>query len=113
MLAGGAALTREEAGRFRGGIVCPYHAWTFDPSSGKLKGVPNGKTMPPCFQKGDWPLQPVRLAEYKGMLFVTASEETPPFEETIGNLDGALSPWPLEDFVTVGRAEYHVECNWK
>ena len=29
-----AALTREEAGHFAGGIVCPYHAWTFDPTSG-------------------------------------------------------------------------------
>ena len=109
----GAALTREESGRFRGGIVCPYHAWTFDPTSGALKGVAKSKEMPPCFKKSEWPLRPVRLSEYQGFLFVTGSEETLPLEDALGNIDMALSPWPLSDFVTVGRAEYNVECNWK
>ena len=35
----GAALTRADSGKLAGGISCPYHAWTYDPTSGALKGV--------------------------------------------------------------------------
>ena len=109
----GAQLTLEKAGRFAGGIVCPYHAWTFDPASGALRGVPKGSDMSGCFKKGDWPLRAMRLQEYRGFLFLTSSDKTPPLEETLGNVHMALADWPLEDFVCVGRREYLVDCNWK
>ena len=110
----GAALTRAEHGRFPGGIVCPYHAWTFDPTSGALRGVPKKSEMPECFKKEEWPLREVRLAEYRGFLFVAGSEEAPPFEDSLGNCpELVLADWPFEDFVTVGRREYTVDCNWK
>lgn len=108
-----AELTRSDSGRFAGGITCPYHAWTFDPTNGALRGVPRGKEMPPCFSKADWSLRTVRLEQYRGFLFVTASDATPPLVESLGNIDIALSEWPFEDFVTVGRRQYTVPCNWK
>ena len=110
----GAALTDMEAGRFAGGIVCPYHAWTFDPTSGALRGVSRKDGMSSCFDKAEWPLRAMRLAEYRGFLFVSASDDTPPLEEMLGNAPSlVLSDWPFEDFETVGRREYVVECNWK
>ena len=69
--------------------------------------------MPACFDRGAWPLREVRMEEYRGFLFVTGSDGTPPLVETLGNVGVALNSWPLEDFVTVGREEYDVECNWK
>lgn len=110
----GAELTRCDSGHFKGGIVCPYHAWTFNPTSGALAGVPKGKGMPGCFNKAEWPLRTVRLAEHRGFVFVTDGADTPPLEVALGNApELALADWPLEDFVTVGRREYKVECNWK
>lgn len=110
----GAALTRATSGRFKGGITCPYHAWTFDHTHGKLRGVPKGGEMPGCFSKDEWPLLEVRLVNYRGFLFVTGSDTAPPFETLLGNAgELALADWPLEDFVTVGRREYVVDCNWK
>ena len=101
-------LAREEFGDFgRGGIVCPYHAWTFDPTSGQLRGVPKPRAMPACFRREDWPLREVRLAEFRGFLFVTGSDETAPLEEHLGNAaELVFADWPFEDFVTVGRREY-------
>ena len=55
----------------------------------------------------------MRLQEYRGFLFLTSSDKTPPLEETLGNVHMALADWPLEDFVCVGRREYLVDCNWK
>jgi len=110
----GAELARCDSGHFKGGIVCPYHAWTFNPTSGALAGVPKGKGMPDCFNKAEWPLRAVRLAEHRGFIFVTDGADTPSLEVALGNApELALADWPLEDFVTVGRREYKVECNWK
>jgi phenylpropionate dioxygenase-like ring-hydroxylating dioxygenase large terminal subunit/nucleoside-diphosphate-sugar epimerase len=109
----GARLTQAQAGRFTGGIVRPYHAWTYDPTSGALRGVPKHTDMSGCFKKDDWPLRAMRLQEYRGFLFLTASNKTPPLEDTLGNVQMALADWPLEDFVCVGRSEYLVDCNWK
>jgi len=55
----------------------------------------------------------MRLQEYRGFLFLTASEKTAPLEDTLGNVHMALADWPFEDFVCVGRREYLVDCNWK
>ena len=104
---------REDSGQLKGGVVCPYHAWTYDPTSGALKGVMKGKDMPACFNKKEWPLHQMRLEQYLGFLFVTSSEHAPPLLTSLGNLDVALADWPLEDFVTVKRRQYTVECNWK
>ena len=109
----GATLLKSESGHLKAGIVCPYHAWTFDGTSGALRSVTKPDCMPPCFNKEDWPLQALRLEAYRGFLFVTASDSAPALQASLGNIDVALGDWPLEDFVTVGRAEYHVECNWK
>lgn len=110
----GAALTDQEAGRFAGGIVCPYHAWTFDPTSGALRGVSHKGGMPPCFDKTEWPLAAMRLEEHRGFLFVSPSATTPPLDASLGNApELVLGNWPLEDMVTVGRREYLVDANWK
>lgn len=110
----GAALTDLDEGRFKAGIVCPYHAWTFDPTSGALRGVSRKDGMPSCFDKAEWPLRQMRLEEYRGFLFISASEETPPLEAMLGNApELVLSDWPFEELVTVGRREYLVDCNWK
>lgn len=111
----GARFENGKAGKLKACLlVCPYHAWTFDATSGNLRGVPKGKGMPECFNKDDWSLHSIHLAEFRGFLFVSSSEETPPLEKQLGNApELVFKDWAFEDFVTVGRREYLVDCNWK
>lgn len=109
----GARLVQDAGGKFSGGITCPYHAWTFDATSGALKGVPKPKLLPECFDKKEWPLREVRLEESRGFLFVTPSDATPPLEVALGNIGMAFDHMPLSEMVSVGRREYQVDCNWK
>jgi len=105
----GAKLLTEPQGRVKGGIVCPYHAWTFS-TNGDLKGAPR---MCKSFNKSQWPLIQLRIDEVKGFLFLNKSD-SPPLEDSLGNLpELILDKWPLDDMVTVARREYEVGCNWK
>jgi phenylpropionate dioxygenase-like ring-hydroxylating dioxygenase large terminal subunit len=48
-----------------------------------------------------------------GFIFVTTSNEAPPFEEYIGNLPQQFSGWDLSTIQCIGRREYEVKANWK
>lgn len=109
----GARFEKGEMGKLKACLlVCPYHAWTFDATSGNLRGVPKGKGI--ALDKKDWSLHSIHLSEFGGFLFVTSGEETPPLETHLGNApEIVFKNWAFEDFVTVGRREYLVDCNWK
>ena len=117
----GAVLLRDEHGRVGGkarNIVCPYHAWAYG-LDGRLKNAPEckpgGKLAPACFDKKEHPLLEVRLEEHRGFLFVNgAGDAAKSLEDSLGNCpELVLDRWPFEDFVTAGRKEYIVDCNWK
>lgn len=98
------------------GLVCPYHAWTYD-FDGVLKWAPGMQTTQK-FSEDDIRLAPVRLETFHGFIFVTASESAKPFHEAIGDLPERLAPWfgpegKVKDMVCVGRYETEVDCNWK
>jgi Rieske 2Fe-2S family protein len=109
----GAVLLQDEIGTLRGGIVCPYHAWTYD-TTGQLRAAP-GMNEVEGFDKKEWQLGKLQLAELGGFLFVAAqTDEVPTFDQYIGNLESTiLDKWPLDEMVTVGRKDYVVDCNWK
>src|SRR3712207_9053108 len=67
---------------FRSFIRCPYHAWAYG-LDGSLQGAP-GFGQLPGFDRADYSLVPVRVAEWEGWLFANASGEAPPFEEHVG-----------------------------
>ena len=64
----GAVLLQDEIGTLRGGIVCPYHAWTYD-HKGQLRGAP-GMNEVEGFDKNDFQLGKLQLAEMGGFLFI-------------------------------------------
>lgn len=136
----GAVLLQGSSGSVSGGIVCPYHAWAYG-LDGRLRGAPKTKPVKRgrrvkeleqqvegmdtvaaaaerlcfAFDKKQWPLLTVRLEEYGGFLFVSGGgDDAPDLRTSLGNcVDVVLSKWPFDDMVTVGRAEYEVNCNWK
>jgi Rieske 2Fe-2S family protein len=92
-------------------IKCPYHAWVYS-LEGALAGAPRfGEA--PGFDKSDYRLVQVRVAEWHGWIFVDASGEAPDFIDHVGNLDGLLAPWEPERLSARKRHEYVVRANWK
>ncbi|MBA2311332.1 MAG: aromatic ring-hydroxylating dioxygenase subunit alpha, partial [Actinobacteria bacterium] len=92
-------------------IRCPYHAWVYG-LDGELKGAPHFGERE-GFDRADYPLQTVPVAEWHGWLFANASGDAPPFEEHIGNLGRFMEPYEPERLQSVVRHDYVIESNWK
>ena len=109
----GSQLCAGAEGRLKARLItCPYHAWSYS-LRGELVRVPS-KTLPEGFDRRDYPLYPVALAEWRGFVFVNldaAPEATPassfdPASDDLGN-------WPLEGLVRGHRYTRLMNCNWK
>ena len=96
------------SGRF---VRCPYHAWAYG-LDGSLKGAP-GYAGVASFDKADYPLVPVRIAEWQGWVFANASGDAVPLEEHVGNLGDMIGNHGSGELVTAARQDYEVEANWK
>jgi Rieske 2Fe-2S family protein len=102
------AVGETASGRF---IRCPYHAWAYG-LDGELRGAPGfGKS--DSFDKADYPLVRVRIAEWQGWVFANASGEAVPLEEHVGNLGDMIGNHGAGELVTAARQDYEVEANWK
>ena len=98
------------------GLVCPYHAWTYD-FDGKLLWAP-GMEHSRSFDEDSVRLAPVRVETFHGFVFVCVSPDAPSLLESLGDLPERLPEWfgpsgAARDCVAAGRREYVVDCNWK
>lgn len=113
----GAKVLQGNAGKAsKVGLVCPYHAWTYD-FDGSLKWAP-GMEQVRDFDEAEVRLKPISLEVFHGFVFVSNHEDSPPLLETLGDLPEKMAPWFGPDgmargMVTAGRREYSVPCNWK
>jgi glycine betaine catabolism A len=92
-------------------VKCPYHGWVYG-LDGSLRGAPRFADNP-GFDKGEWPLVPVRLAEWHGWMFVNASGAAPGLGEHCGGLGELVSDHECARLVSVERHDYTVLANWK
>jgi len=93
-------------------LQCKYHGWTYR-RDGTLRGVPRFDRTE-LFDKRDYGLVPVPLAEWQGLLFVNLDPGDGPSLETV--LDGIaarIAPMQLDGLRFYRRVEYPVACNWK
>lgn len=98
------------------GLVCPYHAWTYE-FDGRLKWAP-GMDAAVGFDEDNVRMNPVRIETLHGFIFVCVSSEAQPLRAVLGDLPEQLAPWfgaegAMKDMVCVARREYEVSCNWK
>ena len=107
----GTRMCTEDAGRFAGSIQCPYHAWTYG-LDGQLLAARHMQYTP-GFEKRDYPLHAVALAEWEGFLFLNMSPEPEPFERAFAPLIDKFPAWHIPDLRRAGRIEYDVQANWK
>lgn len=108
----GSRLCLEPRGRLGTAIQCPYHAWTYE-LDGALRAAPTMAEVA-GFDKADYPLCPVALAEWQGLLFVNLAAEPVPFADALPGLAGPrFDAWRLPELRPVHQAVYEVDANWK
>jgi choline monooxygenase len=111
-------LCRHRAGHFfddgRGHcdvLRCRYHGWVYD-TAGRLKATPAfGEAA--WFDKADYPLLPVLVGEWRGLVFVNLDLEAKPLAECLGDLPELTAPYPMESFTWLKQVEFEIACNWK
>jgi phenylpropionate dioxygenase-like ring-hydroxylating dioxygenase large terminal subunit len=92
-------------------IKCPFHGWTYG-LDGRLTWTP-AMQRAEGFEKDDYGLLPVRLAERDGFAFVNLDGSAPPLDDWLGEFSDRHAPWSFADMVTARRREFEVACNWK
>ena len=107
----GAALCREASGVMpSGGIVCPYHAWSYSQQGDLLRTSSKNQS---GFDVGAHPLYSIRVREWRGFIFVALSDAPLPFETLFDLSLNRMDEWPLADLVVGHVFEKTIRCNWK
>jgi glycine betaine catabolism A len=108
----GAALCRETEGALRSGaIVCPYHAWTYSLRGDLLRT--SSKQHPQGFDAADFHLYKVCVRESRGFIFVSLTENPPPFDTVFDPPLSRLDAWPLQNLRVGHVLVKNMQCNWK
>ncbi len=111
-------LCRHRAGHFMDDghghcevLRCKYHSWAYD-LDGRLRVTPAfGEA--PWFDKTDYPLLPIQVGEWRGLLFANLDPEARPLADCLGALPELTSAYPMESFACVKQVEFDIACNWK
>jgi Rieske 2Fe-2S family protein len=107
----GTRICTEERGQFAGSIQCPYHAWTYS-LDGQLIGARYMQETA-GFDKRDYPLHSIALAEWEGFLFVSLAPAPEQFERAFAPLIDKFPAWHMPELRMARRIEYDVQANWK
>jgi Rieske 2Fe-2S family protein len=100
------------SGPLAGGIVCPYHAWSYN-LDGTLRAAPHVRFDAQCPKDG-FALVPVHADTWGGFLFVHLSAATPaPLLEQLATPARMLANYPLADLRRGAQLVYDVRANWK
>jgi choline monooxygenase len=92
-------------------LRCPYHGWLYD-AEGRLKATPEFGEAPEL-DRSRLGLAPVRVAEWRGLVFVNLDPDASPVEEGLGDLVRVAERFPLERFEWQDRTVYQLDFNWK
>lgn len=105
----GAQLLPDGAGR-AASIRCPYHCWVFD-DKGQLVNAPwFGEDK--AFNPADWPLDPIHVATWRGLLFVSL-DPVESLEEQLGDLIAEIADEPIESYTATDHDRVEFDANWK
>jgi choline monooxygenase len=91
-------------------IRCPYHHWAYA-DTGRLVQAPWFGTDPAIIPE-DWPLEPVALDRWRGLLFA-AVDPVESLMDQLGDLPAELADEPMESYTAQGAATVTFNSNWK
>ena len=108
----GAALCRESEGVMRSGtIICPYHAWTYNLQGDLLRT--SSRRHADGFDVADFSLYKIAVREWCGFVFVSLTDDPPPFETLFDLPLNRLGAWPLAELQVGHVLTKKIACNWK
>ena len=107
----GTRMCEVPAGSLGETIQCPYHAWTYG-LDGRLVAARHMQDVP-GFDKADWSLRSVAVAEWEGFVFVSLAAEPEPFEQAFAPLLGRFADWGMAGLRRGAQTTYDVAANWK
>lgn len=92
-------------------LKCGYHGWTWT-LAGDLKRVPDRKGFG-ALRMSDFPLLPVHVDVWAGMVFVNLDPEAMPLTDYLEAIPEDIAWCRLEDFRCYATLTVAVEANWK
>ncbi len=107
----GTRIVEAEAGQGLHVLQCPYHAWSYN-LRGELVGAPHME-LAENFDRRDFGLYPVGLAEWRGFVFLTMDPDPEPLKEYLGAFVDRARPYPLERLRRAQQVTYEIAANWK
>lgn len=91
-------------------ISCPYHAWSYAATDGRL--VATGHARPTAdFRPGDHGLLPVAIKVWNGFVFLSAAQDPAPLSADVPL--STFDNWPMDQLVTGHSWDSEIACNWK
>lgn len=109
----GHEMVKDDAGRLKNLMVCPYHAWAYD-FEGALVRARNTEDLPD-FDKCNFSLKPVRLEVLADFVYVNLDPDAEPLAPQVDGLEAEIRYYmpKLGELEHAGRVTYEVGCNWK
>ncbi len=103
----------EGEGRLGPTIACPYHNWSYG-QDGALRTARGSEKMA-GFDPGQYRLEPVRIGEMLGFLFVNLDGRAPDFGTVAGALEAEIAEFSphAASLKCADRGEYRLRANWK
>jgi nitrite reductase/ring-hydroxylating ferredoxin subunit len=103
-------------GRVEQGLICPYHAWTYD-LEGQLQFIPDSVSFPGV-EKSDHALVSLPVIEKYGMIWVCPTPgRTFDIDAQLGGLDSGmvddLKHYGFQDYHPYAQRRLHRKMNWK
>lgn len=92
-------------------IKCGYHGWTWD-LAGTLKRVPGRKGFG-VLRMPDFPLVPVRVEAWAGLVFVNLDPDAMPLADYLEGVPDDIAWCGLGDFRCYATLTVEVDANWK
>ena len=93
-------------------LVCPYHAWTYDPQ-GKVIGAGHMGGRDPAFDKKQYRLPEIRTEIWEGWVYVTLNPEAPSVASLLAPLLPVVANYGMEGYIPVIHQDHTWATNWK
>ena len=106
----GAELCRDALAPLGRLIACPYHAWSYAASDGRLLSTAHAQPTAD-FRREDHALLPVAHRVWAGFVFLSTAGDPPPLMSDVPL--STLDNWPMNRLATGHQHTVELACNWK
>jgi Rieske 2Fe-2S family protein len=90
-------------------FTCPFHGWSYD-LAGRLVGAAH---MDRGFDPASCSLPRLRVARWKGWIFINFDDQAPEFSTYVGQFEKDFGYLRMEDCRLAVKTVSEVDCNWK